>query len=89
MIGRFCEECYKKNFMLTRPCRKYTKTTIRLYGNVLSVEKSTSRYGEHMTISDDTNFYICNCIYGHQNCQCDGKGNKKNETRTKRKTLED
>ena len=44
---------------------------------------------KHKTISDETNFYICNCIYGHQNCQCDGKGNKKNETRTKRKTLED
>ena len=24
-----------------------------------------------------TKFYICNCVYGHQNCQCDGKGNKK------------
>ena len=21
MIGRFCEVCYKKNFMLTRPCK--------------------------------------------------------------------
>jgi len=22
MIGRFCEECYKHNFMLTRPVKK-------------------------------------------------------------------
>jgi len=22
MMGRFCGECYKKNFMLTRPCTK-------------------------------------------------------------------
>ena len=22
MIGRFCGECYKKNFMVTRPCVK-------------------------------------------------------------------
>ena len=22
MIGRFCQECYTKNFMLTRPCKK-------------------------------------------------------------------
>ncbi len=27
----------------------------------------------------ETNFYICNCIYGHQNCQCDGKGNKRKD----------
>jgi len=29
-------------------------------------------------VLSETNFYICNCIYGHQNCQCDGKGNIEN-----------
>jgi hypothetical protein len=30
-------------------------------------------------VLSETNFYICNCIYGHQNCQCDGKGNKRKD----------
>jgi len=30
-------------------------------------------------VLSETNFYICNCIYGHQSCQCDGKGNKRKD----------
>ena len=30
-------------------------------------------------VLSETNFYICNCMYGHQNCQCDGKGNKRKD----------
>ena len=22
--------------------------------------------------------YICNCVYGHYNCKCDGNGKKRN-----------
>ena len=36
-----------------------------------------NKYGESMTISNKTNFYICNCKWGHMNCTCDGKGNKR------------
>ena len=24
--------------------------------------------------------YICNCIYGHMNCECDGNGRKRQRT---------
>ena len=23
--------------------------------------------------------YICNCVYGHYNCKCDGNGNKRKD----------
>ena len=26
------------------------------------------------------NLYICNCVYGHMNCKCDGEGNKNEKT---------
>ncbi len=47
-----------------------------------------NKSGESMTISNETNFYICNCIYGHQNCSCDGKGNKRRKEMKYRKCIE-
>ena len=47
-----------------------------------SLKESIKLVKKYITPSKPTfdNLYICNCEHGHMNCQCDGRGNKKNAT---------
>lgn len=47
-----------------------------------SLKESIKLVRKYMKPSKPTfdNLYMCNCEHGHQNCTCDGHGNKRNET---------
>ena len=38
--------------------------------------KIVKGYRVNFDRSDRPNLYICNCVYGHMNCKCDGNGKK-------------
>ena len=45
-----------------------------------SLKESIKLVKKYMTPSTPPgdNLYMCNCEHGHQNCTCDGNGNKRN-----------